>query len=178
MFKKLIIAATILTASTSVFANSSVYVGAGLGVATNTASNSNGSTGFFRGFPATVLAGWSTIVDPDLYLAGELSATMGTFEIENKNKMKTSYGYGISFVPGLMLGEHSVAFGKVGIVRSHFTNVSDSETGIVLGMGMQASMTQNIELRVEYNFTAYGDVSGIKSPRQDVSIASLVYRFD
>lgn len=192
MVKNFLVATAIMASSVSVaFANSTPYVGAGLGIATNTSSSVatgviNGvvqnSPGNFRGVPFNVFAGYGGVVNQNFYLAGEVNGTIGTAELSNNNGLKTSYGYGVSIIPGVMLSDHTLAYGRLGVVRSRFTNANNSQTGGQFGVGLQTCVTQNVDIRGEYDFTAYrslnNSIGRVSSPRQDAFNLGLIYKFD
>lgn len=184
MFNKVILASALLASTISVaMANTAPYVGAGLGITANTTTNGGGgNAGMFRGIPVNVFAGYGGVINQDFYLAGELSGTVGTGEISSKNGVRTSYGYGASVIPGVMLSDHTLAFARAGVVRSNFTRNNKMSTGGQFGLGLQTSLTQDIDLRGEYDFTAYRTVSNssgsVKSPRSDAFNLGVVYKFD
>jgi opacity protein-like surface antigen len=51
-------------------------------------------------------------------------------------------------------------------------------SGAQLGLGLQTNVTQNVDARFEYDYTAYNSVSGLKSPTQDAFHLGLIYKFD
>lgn len=189
MLKKVLFTSAVLALTSSVaFANAGPYVGAGLGVQVNTSSGVasgipvSSNPGNFRGVPFNVFAGYGSVINQNFYLAGELNGTLGTGEISNSNKMKTSYGYGASVLPGVMLSDHTLAFARVGIVRTRFSDANQTATGGQVGVGLQTSLTQNVDVRGEYDYTGYGSfnnsVGRVSSPRTDAFNASLIYKFE
>jgi opacity protein-like surface antigen len=180
MFKKILVTAVIASAMNVAVASPVPYVGASLGIVNNSTTSGvvNGSAGVFRGMPFSVLAGYGGVLSQGFYLAGELAGTVGTGEISNSNGLKTTYGYAASVVPGVMLSEHTLGFARAGVVRSRFSNVSSMATGGQFGVGMQAGLTQNVDLRGEYDFTAYRSVGNVGAPRSDAFNLGLIYKFD
>lgn len=186
MLKELSVAGAILfLTSSAAIANSGPYVGAGLGITANTATTN--TFGSFRGVPLSVFMGYGGMVYQNFYLAGELTGTLATGEISNQGAVKTSYGYGASIMPGFVLCDHTITYARLGIVRTHFPQVrvptastSTDQTGGQFGLGIQTALTQNVDLRGEYDFIAYQSVSSgnySAHPRSDVATASLVYKF-
>lgn len=187
MFKKVLSSIAILASTVGIAsaAGSAPYIGAGLGVAANTSNNSNNVFGSNRVMPFNVLAGYGGVVSDSFYLAGELNGTLGAGELNNGGKLKTTYSYGASILPGVMLSDHTLAFARAGIVRSRFSSLNTNQTGGQFGLGLQTGLTQNVDLRGEYDFTAYRSVSqkinGVNfstSPRQDAFNVSLIYKFE
>jgi len=179
MIKKILLGSVVLALTTGAsFASPAPYVGAGLGVTVNTSKN----FGYYRGVPFNVFAGYGGVVNQNFYLAGEVAATVGTAEISNSsNGLKTSYGYGASVLPGFMLSDHTLAFARAGVVRSRFSNPGTTVTGGQFGLGLQTTLAQNIDLRGEYDFTAYRSInrSGLSSsPRSDAANLALVYKIE
>src|SRR3990167_5578920 len=103
MFKKLLIVNALLALTGSAFA-ASPYVGAGLGVAVNTAGPSS-SVKAYRGLPVSVFGGYGGLVTQNVYLAGEVFAGTDALELENYG-MRSTYNFGASVLPGLMLNDH------------------------------------------------------------------------
>ncbi|HTM63122.1 MAG TPA: outer membrane beta-barrel protein [Gammaproteobacteria bacterium] len=178
--KKLVLASAMLAATVGMTAvNASPYVGASVGVNVNTSTNTvGGNPGVFRGVPVKLFAGYGSVLSQSFYLAGEFFATLGTAEISTSNLMKTSYGFGISALPGLMLNDNTMAYVRAGLVRSRFSSVNSMVTGGQLGLGLQTSVTQNMDLRGEYTYTDYKNVGTINSPRTDEYTLGLVYKID
>jgi len=188
MFKKCFLTASILALTATAahaYTGPYPYVGAGLGITANTATTD--TFGSYRGVPFSVFVGFGGLVYQNFFLAGELTGTVGTAEISNQGAVKTSYGYGASIVPGFELCDHTITFARLGIVRTHFPRVrvpTDSTTadltGGQFGVGIQTALTQNVDLRGEYDFIDYGSVSSggySAKPRSDVATASLIYKF-
>lgn len=180
MIKRMLACGVLLAATTGIAMASFVpYVGGSLGVNVNSSNNASaGRAGVYRGIPAKAFLGLGGTINDDFYLAGEATATLGNFEISNKNKMKTSYGYALSVLPGLMLNDNTVAFARAGFTRIRFTNVNKMSSGAIVGLGMQTSMTQHVDLRGEYDYSSYSKVGGISSPRTDEYTLAMVYKFD
>lgn len=180
MLKKLILASTTMALTAGVaFANPAPYIGAGLGINTNTSS-----TGNYRSMPFNVLAGYGGLIDQSFYLAGELNATLGAAEISDVGIMKTTYSYGVSILPGVMLSDKTLAFARIGLVNTRFTD-QDARTkpGAQFGIGLQTAVTQNVDLRGEYDYTAYrsfnqSTYARATNPRTDAFNLSLVYKID
>ena len=208
MFKKLILTTAILAVTSTVaLANDAPYVGGSLGVNADTfkfKDEANDTTDVGgRGAIANLFAGYGATVNQNIYLGGEVFADLTSSEADaksgtdsSKDSMKEKYGYGISFIPGIMLSDHTLAYGRLGLVRSRFelsesngTNSGTDKktlTGGQIGVGLQTTLTQNVDLRGEYDFTSYksgnfntGIVGANKiSPRSDSFNLGLVYKFD
>ncbi len=174
MFKKSLIAIAAVAFSASVGA-SAPYVGASLGIDNNTSSTSN-----FRGLSPLISAGYGAAFNQNIYLAGEGFANLGTITINNNStsasSVKTSYGYGLSFIPGVFLSDHSMLYARAGVIRTKFSRANSTATGGQLGLGIQTSVTQNCDIRGEYDYASYNKVGGV-SPQADQYTIGLVYKF-
>jgi len=173
MFKKILFTSVLLTATSFAMANTAPYVGASLGVNASTASSGQS----FRGMPLTVFGGYGGVIGQSFYLAGELDATLGTYSLNN-NGLKSSYGYGVSILPGGMFSEYTLGYFRLGLLRTRFTTAKATKSGIEFGLGMQTSLTQNVDLRGEYDYRKYNTFSGISAPRADLFTLGLVYKID
>ncbi len=178
MFKKLLIASAVLAITSNVaLANGGApYVGLGTGVIANTASTTS-----YRGVPGILFVGYGAGMGQGLYLGGEVFGTLGAITAKD-NGLKSTYNYGISFIPGLMISDHTMGFARLGLARTHFTpkgNIkSTTASGVQVGLGLQTSLTQNWDLRGEYTYTASKNISGLGRPSTDAATGSLVYKFD
>lgn len=176
MLKKIMVASIIIAASSNVaFAASAPYAGAGLGV--NTLTSTSGTN--YRGVPINVFAGYGATISTTFYLGGEVFITPFTGTISKTNNvLRTTYGFGASVMPGIMFSDHTLGYIRAGVVRSHFSSIGENKTGGQLGLGMQTNVTQDIDLRGEYVFTAYNSVSSANSPKSDAFNLALVYKFE
>lgn len=184
MFKKIILASAILAATVSVAeaAAPAPYVGASIGLTNNFITSGNDAGGTYRGVPFNLFAGYGGVLSQSFYLAGELNATVANATVTNSDGNKSTYGFGVSLIPGVMLNESTLAFARVGVVNTHFSNlVNSNRTGGQIGLGLQTSVTQNIDVRGEYDYVAYQSKStfwGSMAPRQDVFTVGLVYKIN
>lgn len=193
MLKKFIKISTLFIIATGIAAAyTAPYLGASLGVVNNSENKSgNGVTGTFgsyRGVPVNVFFGYGGLLGQTAYLAGEFGATAGTANISNNDDLKSSYGFNAGILPGIMLNDMTMAYARVGFVYSRFPNAANNSTwrsGGQFGLGLQTSVSQNIDVRGEYDFVAYESknetASGVTysvAPRSDQVNFGLVYKFD
>lgn len=176
MLKKILFANAIMALMVNVaLANfGAPYVGGGLGITTNTSADHN-----YRGVPFNLFGGYEVVFCDSFYIAGEVFVTLGTATISNHG-LKSSYGYGASLLPGVSLSDHTLTFMRVGVIVSRF-NSSKTQTGGQLGLGLQTSITQNVDLRGEYDFSAFGTFKhkgSSNGPRTDTFNVAVIYAFD
>lgn len=195
MFKKILVISTILFSSISIAnADPAPYVGASIGITNNTSSVkydlSNLATyntfgGSYRGMPVNIFIGYGGVITQCFYLGGELFGTLGTFDLTDDTGLKTSYGFGLAIIPGLMLSDQTLAYLRFGILRAKFSRAEEMSNAGQFGLGLQTIVTQNVDLRVEYDYVAYRSVSALinnselsVTPRSDQFSVSLIYKFD
>lgn len=182
MMKKILFASALLVSAHVALATPAPYLGGSAGITANTSSQGVGS---YRGMPFSGFVGYGGVLDQNFYLAGEVTGTLATADVTNGGLLKTSYGYGISVLPGMMLSDHTLAFVRLGVLRTNFSNANSMLTGGQFGFGIQTTLTQNVDLRGEYDFIAYRSNSDFDhatysslSPRSDTFNLGLVYKFD
>jgi opacity protein-like surface antigen len=203
MFKKLLVATAILTSSSVAFAGVP-YIGASIGV-NNTQYNAKvddvGTTLNLGGRNPNfnIFGGYGAVVNQNIYVGGEVFANTTTGDTEAYTsgsgattlKYETRYTYGVSLIPGLMLSEHTMAYGRLGVVRGNFnvkattpvasSNDDDSVAGAQAGVGIQTNLIHNVDLRAEYVYSDYRSFTenNVKtSPTSDQFNLGLVYKFE
>ncbi len=203
MFKKLIIASAIFSISTGI-AVAAPYIGITLGaeagswqLRNSAAKNTNFSP---KGVHGGIFAGYGDLVSESIYLGGEIfadlsSANTGNHNIDNVGttaRLRTTYSYGASFIPGVKIGADTMVYAKVGVVRTRFElnqNPSPSivnypsentVTGGQLGLGVQTGLTKCVALRGEYVYSKYSKFNANSnriSPSNNQFNVGLVYNF-
>ena len=181
MLKKLTLAASLL-AATNCFAvtDPAPYLGASTGLLVNT-TNQGSYPGIdlngYRGIPLNVFAGHGGLITQCIYLAGEITATLGTAAVTDSSAMKSTYGGNISAIPGVMLNEYTLAFARIGVISTHFSDDNSTyRSGGLFGVGLQTGIMQNIDLRAEYDFAAYSAMTQTVNS-QNLSITSRADQF-
>lgn len=169
MFKGIVKTALLFFFSSALaFADGVVYLGGDVGIV-----NNNGN----RVIPLTVFGGYGGFVNQNYYLGGELFIVPVSAEITNtESDYTTTYGYGLSFVPGVSLNENSILLGRLGVVRTHFDTENSNVMGGQVGMGLQTSMSQNLDIRGEYIFTVYRSFGDLTAPKSDQINIGIVFR--
>lgn len=177
MLKKLLTIGSLLAATTGVaLANGAPYIGVSTGILINTAQFVS-----YRGMPGTVFAGYGADLGQGFYLGGEVEGTIGTATVTDFG-LKSTYNYGISILPGVLISDHTMGFARLGLQRTRFTPSGESNTtitGVDVGIGLQTSLTQNWDMRGEYTYVANKSISGIGGkPHTDETTIALLYKFD
>lgn len=193
MLKKILMTSALFALINIAYADPAPYVGGSSGIVNNTSSvkidtfNYHYFGGSYRGVPFNLFIGYGGAFSNCFYLAGELFGTLGTADLTDKNGLKTSYGYGVAVVPGLMLSDHTLAYTRLGILRANFSKPSIMKMGGQFGLGLQTTLTQNIDVRFEYDYVAYGSINDSANsffsnsnvnPRSDQFTVGIIYKFD
>ena len=171
MFKKLFITTALLAATThAAFAGES-YFGAGLGI-----QNSGG----YNGIVSNIFGGYGSTAGPteNYYVGGEIFANIGSLPLSSDHYNRTTYGFGISFIPGIYLNEYTIAYGRVGLENSHFSRTNSTQTGAQLGAGLQTRVTNNWDVRAEYVYTGSGIISHFGTTRSNQFNMGLIYKLN
>lgn len=201
MFKKLLIASTVLALSSSVFAAHSYkgeykdykdvppapcptytyttgpYVGLSIGPRTTISDNVS-----FKGFDGVLSVGYGMLFPPMWYLAGEIFGG-GTVKLKRHDidgvSNRNTWSWGLSVLPGFMLTDHVLVFARLGGQQTHFNDVNGSKnkTGWHVGLGGQTNVYQNWDVRAEYTYSQYGTLDGVGKPSTDQFLLGVVYKF-
>lgn len=196
MLKKLVLASAILAMSaTSAFAaGTGAYVGASLdgnySLFKDEAQNSIGSTGNFGKLSpgVSLFAGYGKIVRERIYLGGEIFGSATNSEVKglsnNTNSLKydTYSSFGVSFIPGVMLSNSTLAYARLGVVKTKFevkdtgNNIDSSNdetvSGGQAGVGLQTHLTSKLDLRGEYDYTKYNSFDTGSNDQNKISPTS------
>lgn len=178
---------------TSSLAHASPYVGLSTGIIVNTSDEVGvygNDVGNFRGMPLTLSVGYGFDMSGIFSLGGEVFFTPTTGKLNSSygNYLTTTYGYGLSFIPGIQLSEHTLGYARIGWSGAHFENQSSNANGGQFGLGLKTSVTQNWDVRVEYSITSYEldktwrdrwnpFNSSTSTVRSDQFMFGVVYRF-
>ena len=206
MFKKLAIVSVLLASSSAFALNGTPYIGAGFGVNHQLFEDKiEGATIDFGGTGAifNVNAGYGALVAPRIYLGGELLANATTSNVEGMKldddsvslKLKTKYSYGASIIPGVMISDNTMAYARVGIVRTRFDvkqtadfdatdlfptgSDQNTVTGGQFGLGMQTKVINNVDLRGEYVYSSYHSFNTMDNnidPSSGQATVGVVYK--
>jgi len=186
MFKKLVIATAVFAATTTVaLAGHHSYKGERdlkgempcpvnafmaapyIGVEIGPRATLSGGPTAFGGFDGILSLGYAAMLNPSWYLAGEIFG-LGTINVKNGTNTnatgmltssKNNWSWGGSLIPGFLLTDTVLGTLRLGGQQTHFNDISKSQWGWSIGPGLQTNLNQNWDLRAEYVFTYYGNVS-------------------
>lgn len=212
MFKKIVSFTAILVATSGAAwaASDTIYVGMNAGLNRTTArvvDVANASTHFSaNGMTGGFFGGYGVAVDRFVYLGGELfvndSSTSTIRKVINVDtsgdttnaKIVTKYSYGASFMPGLLLGQSGLLYGRLGMVKTRFDmnqttvpagSASNTSVNVIsgaqVGLGIQSSISNKFGIRLDYSYAIYRSFKAFGnkvSPRNSLLDIGLVYNFD
>lgn len=169
MIKKILITSIILAASSNIVIAGTPYVGGSLGVTNLGVSGGNVQAGAI----GKLFGGYGSIfgVNENIYLGAELNLDIAHYPYDSG----TTYGLGASFIPGVMLTDCTMLYGRVGIEANRNMHSSTIYAGNQLGFGLQTRLSQNWEIRPEYVHVT--NIHGDKSGDSQLNLG-LVYKLD
>ena len=177
MFKKLAVAATLATMSCSAFAGS-FYVGPSI-----TLNNVTSSDASYRGVAPKMSLGFGDMLSSTFYMGAELNATPGSILIQNNytsgsnENVRTTASYGADLIPGIKLNDSSMIYGRLGAVNTNFTAQDKHVWGAQAGVGIQTALSQDWDIRGEYDFTGYRSISNVGSAKSDSFAIGVIHKF-
>ena len=176
--KKLTLISSLLLASVSTGTMAGTfYLGPNLFYQYNSASHSS-----FSGLHPKLTLGYGSLMG-DYFLGGELFAIPFTAQLSssinhNGISTKTSNGFGISFLPGMMLSDSVLGYLRLGVISSQFPSPNTRKTGGQLGIGFATPLSMHWDLRLDYIFTAYQSINQLGSVKSNELGFGFVYKFD
>ena len=144
MLKKTLLATIIITA-TSTTALAGGYIGGSIGAA-DLSAHHNGQ--IHSGGIAKVFAGNGDIYGKhnNLYLGTEVNGDTAHYT----KYSRAIYGLGASLIPGILVTETVMVFGRVGVEAQRIRGNSSTHVGNQLGAGIQTELSSAWDARMEY----------------------------
>lgn len=155
-----------------------------------------------HGIKGGMMAGYSGVLNPYMYLATEVFVNLGQTRTAIKPisdidllpltraKLTTPYDFGMSILPGYMFSPCVTLYGRAGFIRTKFEfdsyidDSSRSKTNSVyggqFGFGLLVGLTRQINVRLEYDYTSYRSLSAfgnIIMPQNNQVNLGLFYKF-
>jgi opacity protein-like surface antigen len=178
MFVKITMASAILALSSSIAcAAGAPYVGLNLG-GLGLTDQFTDSTGFTtrlasKAAQGGLFAGYGGNVNRYIYLSGEVFGNLATngSEVMSGETVQNISNYGIDFIPGLRLNDLTLAYLKLGIQEGRISDsgpatgpaapsfTTQNLFGYQAGAGVRVSITQYFDVRAEYVYNQYNDIS-------------------
>lgn len=175
MIKKTFLIFALFTTTTGLaFAETKSYIGAGLGV-TDLGYTQNGGGKLESGAIGKLFAGHGYTLGEKykIYLGGELNLDLASYP-NSRTYSNMNYAVGGSFVPGIMLTQTTMLYGRLGMQANKFHNSGQSiQFGSQLGLGLQTKLSKKWDVRAEYI-----RLSNVASTHDSQAVVGLVYKFD
>ncbi len=158
--------------------NSSIYLYPNVLLQSITSDDSS-----YRGISPKLALGYGTILGQSYFLAGEVSATVGTVELSNNTdttgtSVRVNRSYDFSFLPGMLFSENTLGFIRLGVVSSNFSAPNDTVSGGEIGVGLQFAILNCWYIRGEYYYTTYSATKDVGTPVSDTFALGAVYTFN
>lgn len=130
-----------------------------------------------RGKLGSLFAGYGDMVSSWFYLGSEASVDFASTPSPNKivettlgpvtGSMKETSGYSMGVIPGVVISQSLVLYGRVSVGRANFTVRSDNAafkksltlTGKQIGLGIQHNLSANTDIRIEYAYIKYKELN-------------------
>lgn len=170
MLKKLLWPLALLLLSNAnayTLAKGNPYLGAALG---------NQHSENFNGLYANFFTGFGIRANK-FYLAGELFADTGSIPLSHNFTNRTTYGAGVSLLPGFTILQNTLAYGRVGIAEFRYNRSNDWRAGGQLGIGLQTSFSKHWSIRGEYIYMGKGIFRGFGTSRFSFFNLGALYTF-
>lgn len=115
-----------------------------------------------NGVGGSVFAGYNFDLSQNVFAGLEANFDLSSADREIfGNEIKANHAYGVSGRLGFRLSEGASAYGRVGYQRGRASvdtgagNIHFGADGLRLGAGLEANVSGNVGVRVEYNHTHY-----------------------
>jgi opacity protein-like surface antigen len=166
-------APTATPCATSPFATGA-YVGFGVGSRINYLSNA----ATFNAVEGSIFGGYGMMWD-QVYGALEIFAHDEAELSNHRNDVgsaSSTWGYGISVLPGYMINDSVLGYLRLGVVSTRFSTGNNSVTGGQAGFGLQTALSSSWDLRGEYVYSFYNSIRSGNPKAQQFNLG-LVYKF-
>ncbi|MCR9191531.1 MAG: hypothetical protein NXI01_02595 [Gammaproteobacteria bacterium] len=147
-----------------------------IGMTTGPLLNTSGAPATYSGWQGTGFAGIGGYVSqryPWLYLGAEVyglnSGKMSNIYPINASTVQSGWSYGFDAMPGVLINNHHMVYGRIGGIRTHFLDSQKNRftprdgTGWQLGAGMQSKVARHLDFRLEYIADFYDKSPAINS---------------
>lgn len=175
MLKKLTLACALITTSITT-AHAAFYAGPLVGLTSNTSPNGN-----FRAIQPIIAIGYSEMVSTCTYLAIEAFGSPTSLMLDDNtpggSSLRSTYSLGASFIPGYLITDNVIGYLRLGIVTTKFEAPNTVKTGGQVGLGLQTGLTDEWQLRFEYDYSAFKSAPEIGSVKTDQVLLGLIYNF-
>lgn len=152
-----------------------------LGLSAGVRNNYTGAPVVYKGLEGTISAGYSALLTPSFYLAGEIfagdSIKLKDYKAADGSGAKSTWSYGISLLPGYMITDHVLGYVRLGGLNTRFSDQGTTKSAWQVGVGGQTNVYENWDIRGEYVYSNYSKVSAIGKVQVDQFNLGVVYKF-
>lgn len=135
----------------------------------------------YRGIAPRLAAGYSTAFNGTYYLAPEFYISPKSITLHSSNddigSIKPTNTYGLSIIPGIFLDHELLAYLRLGVVSSRFSDLNATKRGVQAGAGLETCLKGPWSIRAEYDYTVYQSIGGVGNPRTGQFGVGTIYRF-
>lgn len=176
-----------------------------VGISAGPQFNFSGLPTIYNTFEGTVSAGFGHVWENRLYLAGEIFGADGkklkSYPASNSGyTIQSNWSAGVDILPGYMISDTVLGYLRLGWVQTDFnlatgtqgqaTFAAASTKGGIsnprhvstnawqVGLGAQTNLYKNLDVRAEYIFSLYDNLSLIGKPQVSQINVGLLYQFD
>jgi hypothetical protein len=171
MFNKTRLLPILLALSSSLTYAGNFYLGPSLQYESIQAEDS------YQAISPRVTFGYGTPLNDVYGLAGEIFAAAGTIENHPSDSgLKNTPNVGFSILPCVLFGTKSFGFGRLGLITASFSaHDTDVVWGAQAGLGFETPIAHAWDIRAEYVYTAYENVSLEGSPKSSAFVLGFMY---
>lgn len=156
------LAAAVAFSASPAFAAAEAGPYVGVAVTHDNISGSGAIEGLgFNGVGGSVFAGYNFDLSSNVFASAEANFDLTSADIDAA-RLKADYQFGASARLGYRVSEGAALYGRVGYQRGRLTannglptEAHQSADGLRLGAGVEANVSSNVAVRVEYNHTHY-----------------------
>jgi len=135
----------------------------------------------FNGVSPSLALGYDEMLSERFYAGVEVFDNLATIKIYNNSNnfgsLRTTYSYGASILPGINFDNTIMGYLRIGMIRTHFSNLNVNKSGAQYGLGIQWAISGPWSARLEYAYTKYSDISNIGHPTANQFSIGLMYHF-
>ncbi|HSW71331.1 MAG TPA: outer membrane beta-barrel protein, partial [Gammaproteobacteria bacterium] len=154
--------------------------GAYLGLSVGSIINYTTAPAVYNGLEGTLFGGYGWLWDQvygglEIFVQDSVAITNNTSAL---GSAKSTWGYGLSILPGYLLTDNVLGYLRLGVARTRFSTGNSTVTGGQLGLGLDTALCNNWDLRGEYVYSFYNSLSNHGgSPKSQQFNLGLIYKF-
>lgn len=175
MLKKITLTCGVILATMST-AHAAFYAGPMLGLINNSSQNGN-----YRGLQPTLAVGYNEMVSSCTYMAVEAFGAPFNIMLDDNtpsgSSLRSTYSLGASLIPGYLITDNVIGYLRVGLITTKFGAPNATRAGGQFGLGVQTGLTDEWQLRFEYDYAAYRQASDIGAVKADQIFLGLIFNF-